>query len=85
MFERRGDGLLCNLTISLLDALVGFQREARRGPGWSRALLLLCAAVGVWVAQMMQPAASSPAAALTASPPLTPPTTHSSKTWHPAD
>ncbi|PRW20497.1 dnaJ ERDJ3B isoform A [Chlorella sorokiniana] len=26
-FERRGDGLLANVTISLLDALVGFQRE----------------------------------------------------------
>ncbi len=26
-FERRGDGLLANVTISLLDALVGFERE----------------------------------------------------------
>ena len=26
-FERRGDGLLANVTISLLDALVGFQKE----------------------------------------------------------
>jgi DnaJ-class molecular chaperone len=27
VFERRGDGLLCNTTISLLEALVGFERE----------------------------------------------------------
>jgi DnaJ-class molecular chaperone len=26
-FERRGDGLLANVTISLLEALVGFERE----------------------------------------------------------
>jgi DnaJ-class molecular chaperone len=27
VFERRYDGLLCNATISLLEALVGFERE----------------------------------------------------------
>ncbi|KAI7839136.1 hypothetical protein COHA_007139 [Chlorella ohadii] len=33
-FERRGDGLLANVTISLLDALVGFEREPGRGDLW---------------------------------------------------
>lgn len=35
LFERRGIGLLCNVTISLLDALVGFEREVGgEGDGW---------------------------------------------------
>ena len=30
-FERRGTGLLANATISLLEALTGFNREVRPG------------------------------------------------------
>lgn len=40
-FERRGDGLMYNETISLLEALVGFEREVGTLQGWGQ-MTALC-------------------------------------------
>ena len=42
MFERRGDDLYTNLTVSLRDALVGFETEITHLDGHSVCLLMLC-------------------------------------------
>ena len=42
MFERRGDDLYTNLTISLRDALVGFETEITHLDGHTVRLLVLC-------------------------------------------